>query len=105
MPTTIRRIVLPNIRPGLVTGSILVFATSFGEFAVVQVLVGGNFETVPLWQADALYSATPRFAQLAASSFATFAILFALSSLVSFMNRGRVTRIVPAAALSEERPE
>ncbi len=103
--TIIRRIILPNIRPGLVTGSILVFATSFGEFAAVQVLVGGNFETVPLWQADALYSATPRFAQLAASSFATFAILFALSSLVSFMNRGRITHIVPTAPTAEPRSE
>ncbi len=105
MPTIIRRIILPNIRPGLVSGSILVFATSFGEFALVQVLIGGNFETVPLWQADALYSATPRFAQLAASSFATFAILFALSSAVSFANRGRVTRIVPAAPVTEQRSE
>lgn len=103
MPTIIRRIILPNIRSGLVTGSILVFATSFGEFAVVQVLVGGNFETVPLWQADALYSSTPRFAQLAASSFATFAILFALSSLVSFANRGRLAQIVPSAVPSKQR--
>lgn len=91
----IRRIIVPNITTGLVTGGLLVFATSFGEFAVVQVLVGGNFETVPLWQADALYSSTPRFDELAASSFATFVLLFVLSSIVAYGSRGRFARALP----------
>jgi putative spermidine/putrescine transport system permease protein len=84
---TIRRVIVPNILPGLVSGGILVFATSFGEFAVVQVLIGGSFETVPLWQADALYSTNPRFDELAASAVATFALLFALSAIVVAADR------------------
>jgi putative spermidine/putrescine transport system permease protein len=91
----IRRIIVPNIVPGLVSGAILVFATSFGEFAVVQVLVGGSFETVPLWQADALYSTNPRFDELAASAVATFGLLFVLSALVVALDRrwaGRLRR-------------
>jgi putative spermidine/putrescine transport system permease protein len=101
--TTIRRVVVPNIKTGLVAGGILVFATSSGEFAVVQILVGGSFETVPLWQADALYSGIPRFDELAASSFAMFALLFALSGLVTFANRGRLMRVFPSAVAMERR--
>lgn len=99
----IRRVIVPNILPGLVSGGILVFATSFGEFAVVQVLIGGSFETVPLWQADALYSTNPRFDELAASAVATFGLLFVLSSIVvaadrrwaSRFRRGGVTAAPP----------
>lgn len=95
--TTIRRVVVPNITPGLVTGGILVFAASLGEFAVVQVLIGGNFETVPLWQADAIYSSTGRFAEAAASSAVTFGLLFLLSAIIVYLNRGRVVRVLPGA--------
>jgi putative spermidine/putrescine transport system permease protein len=96
----IRRVIVPNIVPGLVSGGILVFATSFGEFAVVQVLIGGSFETVPLWQADALYSTNPRFDELAASAVATFGLLFVLSAIVVAADRrwaSRVRRGVTAA--------
>lgn len=89
----IRRVIVPNIMPGLVAGAILVFATSFGEFAVVQVLVGGSFETVPLWQADALYSTNPRFDELAASAVAVFALLFVLSAVVVRADRGWAARL------------
>lgn len=103
---TIRRIIVPNILPGLVSGGILVFATSFGEFAVVQVLIGGSFETVPLWQADALYSTNPRFDELAASAVASFALLFVLSAIVvaadrrwaARFRRGGVTAAPPLVA-------
>jgi putative spermidine/putrescine transport system permease protein len=104
----IRRVIVPNIVPGLVSGSILVFATSFGEFAVVQVLIGGSFETVPLWQADALYSTNPRFDELAASAVAGFALLFVLSAIVVAADRrwsGRVRRggaaVIGAPPLAE----
>ncbi len=98
---TIRRVIVPNILPGLVSGGILVFATSFGEFAVVQVLIGGSFETVPLWQADALYSTNPRFDELAASAVATFGLLFVLSAIVVAADRrwaGRFRRAAVSAA-------
>ena len=38
--TTLRRILLPNMRPSLVTGSILAFAHTIGEFGVVM-MIGG----------------------------------------------------------------
>jgi putative spermidine/putrescine transport system permease protein len=90
---TIRSVIVPNILPGLVSGALLVFATSFGEFAVVQVLIGGAFETVPLWQADALYSTNPRFDELAVSAVAVFALLFVLSAAVVRLGRGWEARL------------
>jgi putative spermidine/putrescine transport system permease protein len=93
----IRSVIAPNILPGLVSGGILVFATSFGEFAVAQVLIGGSFETVPLWQADALYSTNPRFDELAVSTVAVFILLFVLSALVVRASGGGA-RVRPDAA-------
>ncbi len=39
--TTLRRILLPNIRPSLITGAILCFAHTIGEFGVVM-MIGGS---------------------------------------------------------------
>ena len=100
----IRRVIVPNILPGLVSGAILVFATSFGEFAVVQVLIGGSFETVPLWQADALYSTNPRFDELAASAVAAFALLFVLSAIVVAADLRWASRLRRTAGLSAAPP-
>ena len=38
---TIWRVIVPNIRPGLVGGAMLAFATVIGEFALVSVLASG----------------------------------------------------------------
>jgi molybdate transport system permease protein len=39
--TTLRQILLPNIRPSLITGAILCFAHTIGEFGVVM-MIGGS---------------------------------------------------------------
>src|SRR5690606_30868499 len=39
--TTLLRVLLPNVRPAVVTGSVLAFAHTVGEFGVV-LMVGGN---------------------------------------------------------------
>jgi putative spermidine/putrescine transport system permease protein len=96
----IRRVILPNITPGLVTGSILAFATSFGEFAMAQV-VGRGVRTVPIWSAEALrsyISAPGTFNQLAVITFITFALLFVLSVVIVYLNRTQTVRLVPGAA-------
>jgi putative spermidine/putrescine transport system permease protein len=92
------RIVLPAVRVGVVTGSVLVFATSFGEFALAQVLVGSAFETLPLWQADALLQTTGRFNELAVTTVLSFALLFVLAGLLVYWNRGRTVRLLPGAS-------
>ena len=38
---TLRRIILPNIKPALLTGIVMAFAHTIGEFGVV-LMIGGN---------------------------------------------------------------
>lgn len=48
---TLRYALLPNLGPGLATGGMLVFASSFGEYALSRLLVGAGWATMPVWQA------------------------------------------------------
>jgi putative spermidine/putrescine transport system permease protein len=99
----IRRIVLPAIRVGIITGSVLVFATSFGEFALAQVLVGAAFETLPLWQADAMLQTTGRFNDLAVTTVLSFLLLFVLATVLVAWNRGQTLRLLPGGGAHTER--
>jgi putative spermidine/putrescine transport system permease protein len=99
----LRHIVIPNIGPGLATGGMLVFATSFGEFALVQILAGTRFENVSLYSLNLLTETTSQFEKLAVLTVLTFLLLFVISVAVVFFNRGRVTRVLPGArALAKE---
>jgi putative spermidine/putrescine transport system permease protein len=86
--TILRRIVLPNIAPGIATGSMLVFAVSFNEFALVQILVGARYETISLFSLDLLTGANADFNKLAVISCVTFAVVFLISALSVYLNRG-----------------
>jgi len=48
---TLWHALLPNLGPGLATGGMLVFASSFGEYALSRLLVGPGWMTLPFWQA------------------------------------------------------
>ncbi len=41
-------VVIPNILPGILSGSLLVFATVFAEFTLTSLIVGAKFKTFPL---------------------------------------------------------
>jgi putative spermidine/putrescine transport system permease protein len=49
---TLRYALLPNLGPGLATGGMLVFANSFGEYALSRLIVGAGWATLPVWQAS-----------------------------------------------------
>jgi putative spermidine/putrescine transport system permease protein len=42
------RIIIPNILPGILSGSLLVFSTVFAEFTLTVLIVGAGFKTFPL---------------------------------------------------------
>lgn len=42
------RIIVPNIFPGILSGSLLVFATVFAEFTLARLIVGAGFKTFPM---------------------------------------------------------
>jgi putative spermidine/putrescine transport system permease protein len=48
------QVIAPNIVPGLVSGSLLVFAASFGEFTLANLLIGAAWRTLPIWQYNSM---------------------------------------------------
>jgi putative spermidine/putrescine transport system permease protein len=100
---TLRMVVVPNISAGLAAGGMLVFATSFGEFALVQILAGARFENVSLYSLDLLAQTTSQAEKLAVLTIITFVILFAISVGVVYANRGQLGRLLPGSrAMSGE---
>jgi putative spermidine/putrescine transport system permease protein len=43
------RVIVPNIMPGIISGSLLVFSTVFTEFTLTNLLVGTRFKTFPIY--------------------------------------------------------
>lgn len=87
--TTLIRVILPNIMPGLASGAILAFGVSFNEVALVQILCGNRFETVPLYTLNLLKSTDADFNSLAVMTGITFVITLVLSVGVVSLNKGR----------------
>ncbi len=100
---TLRYVVVPNIGAGLAAGGMLVFATSFGEFALVQILAGARFENVSLYSLDLLAQTTSQAEKLAVLTIITFVVLFIISVGVVYANRGQIGRLLPGSrAMSGE---
>jgi len=102
----LRYVILPNISAGLAAGGMLVFATSFGEFALVQILAGARFENVSLYSLDLLLNTTSQVEQMAVLTILMFIVLFAISVAVVYLNRGREGGFLPGSrALVTEKNE
>lgn len=84
--TVLWRVVLPNIRVGIATGSMLVFAISFNEFALTQILVGSRFETLSLYSLDLLTDGNADFNKLAVVTCLTFLVVFVVSVTLAYCN-------------------
>ena len=99
----LRYVVVPNIGPGLAAGGMLVFAVSFGEFALVQILAGARFENISLYSFTLLTQTTSEVEKLAVLTIITFVALFAISVGVVYANRGQIGRLLPGSrAMSGE---
>jgi molybdate transport system permease protein len=72
--TTLRRVLLPNIRASLLTGIVLCFAHTIGEFGVV-LMVGGNIPGVTRVVSLALYDEVQSLNYPAAGAYAAVLLL------------------------------
>ncbi len=45
----LRRVIIPNIMPGIISGCLLVFSTVFTEYTLTNLLVGTRFKTFPIY--------------------------------------------------------
>jgi putative spermidine/putrescine transport system permease protein len=86
----LRRVVLPNIRSGVVTAAILAFALGIGEFALVKVLAG-SLNTIPLWTARTMEASGGTLGPVAVVTTIVFVMLFVLSALIAYVNRSRAS--------------
>lgn len=79
--TTLIRILLPNIRTSLVTGSVMAFAHTVGEFGVV-LMVGGNIPGETRVASIALYDEVEAMNYTSANSYALILLLFSFFTLL-----------------------
>jgi molybdate transport system permease protein len=91
--TTLRRVLLPNIKPSLLTGIVLAFAHTIGEFGVV-LMIGGNIPGVTKVAAIAVYDEVESMNYAAANSYSLvlFILTFLILLLVYLFNDGHFKR-------------
>jgi len=85
LPTTFRRVLLPNLVPGILSGALMTFTISLGEFQLAVILTSSLSQTFPVVLYQAFYVSTG-FA-CAATTLLTFACLFALVAVMA-LSRG-----------------
>ena len=85
---TFVRVLLPNIKPSLLTAVVLTFAHTLGEFGVV-LMIGGNIPNVTRVASIAVYDSVEQMDYHAATvySFILFAITFVLVTAVFIFNK------------------
>jgi len=82
------RVIIPNIFPGILSGSLLVFATVFAEFTLAKLITGAGFKTFPLL----LVEFTRKNGSVAAAlSVISFTIAWAASMLILWVSRSGKT--------------
>ena len=85
---TLLRVLLPNIKPALLAGTVLSFAHTVGEFGVV-LMIGGNIPGVTKVASIAIYDEVESLHYAAANVYAAVlaGVTFAILLLVYVMNR------------------
>lgn len=80
--TILRKVLLPNIKPSMLTALVLTFAHTMGEFGVV-LMIGGNIPGKTKVASIAVYDEVESLNYLAANQYAI--ILFVLSFITLFI--------------------
>ncbi len=90
---TLFRVLLPNIKPSLLTGIVLAFAHTIGEFGVV-LMIGGNMPGKTKVASIAIYDEVEALNYDSANiySFILFVITFCILLVVYLINGGYVKR-------------
>ncbi|OKH86246.1 ABC transporter permease [Thalassospira sp. TSL5-1] len=89
---TLWHVILPNIGPGIATGTLMAFGTSFNEVPLTQFLIGSRFETVQLYLLNMLRSSDADYNILAVMTIINFAVTLVLSVCVVWLNAGNFAK-------------
>jgi len=90
-------VILPNIRSGVVNGSLLVFSAAFVEFALASLLIGTRFKTFPIYLVEFTRFDARQASALALISFAC-AWLISLGILSTSGHRSERPRLTTSNA-------
>jgi molybdate transport system permease protein len=82
------RVLLPNIRPALLSGIVLSFAHTVGEFGVV-LMIGGNIPSVTRVASIAIYDEVEALNFAAANQYALSMLVLTFVFLVLFFRFNR----------------
>ncbi|AXT19865.1 molybdate ABC transporter permease subunit [Flavobacteriaceae bacterium AU392] len=90
---TLKKILLPNIKPSILTGIVLAFAHTVGEFGVV-LMIGGNIPGKTKVASIAIYDEVEALNYTAANNYSLilFSITFIILLLVYLINGGYLKR-------------
>ncbi|MCM4151591.1 molybdate ABC transporter permease subunit [Arenibacter sp. N53] len=93
--TTLLKVLLPNVKPALLTGIVLSFAHTVGEFGVV-LMIGGNMPGKTKVASIAIYDEVEALNYSAANSYSLilFSITFIILLIVYLTNGGYFKRFV-----------
>ena len=91
--TTLLKVLLPNIKPSLLTGIVLAFAHTIGEFGVV-LMIGGNMPGKTKVASIAIYDEVESLNYGAANTYSMilFAVTFVILLMVYLVNGGYLKR-------------
>ena len=89
--TTLFKVLLPNIKPALLTGLVLSFAHTVGEFGVV-LMIGGNIPGKTKVASIAIYDEVEALNYAAANTYSMILIVFSFTILVTvyLINSGQL---------------
>ncbi|WJP97376.1 ABC transporter permease [Macrococcus bovicus] len=73
-----RKIILPNIMPGVVVSALLSFSVLFGEFVMINILLGSNFKTIQIYLMENLQ----KNGHISSAIVSCYFILLALITLI-----------------------
>ncbi|MGF9908119.1 ABC transporter permease [Brevibacillus porteri] len=87
------RIIVPNIMSGIFVSSLLSFSILFGEFVLINILVGGRYETLQMY----LYAKLSSSGHVASAITVTYFVLMAIITglVVKFTRRSFARKEVP----------
>lgn len=90
---TFLRVLIPNIKPSLLTGVVLSFAHTIGEFGVI-LMIGGNIPGVTKVASIAIYDEVESLNYYAAHFYSLVLVLVSfLVLLIVYVGRGKLTNI------------
>jgi len=88
IPETFFQVIFPNIIPGIISGSLLTFASILGEFTLVNLLVGTRFKTLQMY----LYIAINKEGHLTSALTVIYFVVVTIASVIVLAVGRRVSK-------------